>query len=168
MAEETVTGAVTDPAPPPEGNPPEPEGDEAAIAAQAKDPDAVTKALRSERASAREARKKAEALEVKVKEFEDRDKSEQEKANQRLVEAEKKARDAETKLLRLEVAAEKKLPTELAARLAGETKEELEADAETLLNLVKADNTPSFDGGARASTNTSNDMNARIRAAAGR
>jgi hypothetical protein len=138
------------------------------VAAQGKDPAAVAAALRSERASAREARKKAEAAEAKVKKFEDRDKSEQEKAEQRAVEAEQKAKEAEFKLVRLQVAAEKKLPADLALRLQGETKEELEADADALLKLVKTENATTLDQGARSSTSPGDDMNARIRAAAGR
>lgn len=141
----------------------------------ARDPDAVRNAIKAEREAAKAAKKAAEeaqsALEAeraKVKEFEDRDKSEEEKREERAKEAEKKAAMAEGKLLRLTVAARKKLPLDLAPRLQGETEAELEADAENLLKLVKAEDTVSLDGGARKSTRTPDDMNARIRAAAGR
>lgn len=146
------------------------ETNDSEVTSQAKDPDAVEKALRSERAKAREADKRAKAAEAKAKEYEDRDKSAQEKADQRAAEAEKAAQEATQKLLRLEVAAEKQLPAKLAARLSGDTREELEADADELLALVKSDSssTTSFDGGARESTATASDMNAAIRAAAGR
>lgn len=47
--------------------------------------------------------------------------------------AEASAKDAQSKLLRLEVATEKGLTPKQAKRLQGETKEELEADADELL-----------------------------------
>lgn len=59
--------------------------------------------------------------------------------------------DAETKAhenLRLRVALDKRLPAELVDRLQGETKEDLEADADKLLGLVKTP-TGGWDGGAR-------------------
>lgn len=137
------------------------------VTSQANDPDAVGKALRSERAKAREAEKRAKAAEAKAKQYEDRDKSAQEKADERATEAEKRADAADRKLLRLEVASEKKLPAKLAARLSGDTREELEADADELLELVKEESSSStsFDGGARRTATAPEDMNARIRAA---
>ena len=52
--------------------------------------------------------------------------------------------------LRLRVALEKKVPADLIDRLRGGTKEELEADADKLLELVKpADPGPGLDGGTR-------------------
>ena len=128
---------------------------DAQLLAGARDPDAVRNALKSERAAAKAAKEKAEELAKKVQEFEDRDKSEQEKAEQRAAEAEKKAEEAEHKLLRLQVAADKKLPPELAARLAGSTKTELEADADELLKIVKpSGSSTGFDGGPRGRTET--------------
>ncbi len=148
---------------------------DAELLKDARNPDAVKRALDAERDRAKSAKKVAddakaelEAERKKVKDFEDRDKSEQEKAEQRATEAEKKAEAAEHKLLRLEVAAAKKLPSTLASRLTGETKAELDADADELLKLVKEEDSVSVDGGARKSTKTPEDMNARIRAAAGR
>jgi hypothetical protein len=141
----------------------------------ARNPDAVKNAIQAERENAKVAKKAAEdanaALEAeraKVKQFEDRDKSAQEKAEQDAADAKKEAKEATHKLLRLEVAGAKKLPTSLASRLTGETKAELEADADELLKLVKEQDTVSVDGGARKSSKTPDDMNARIRAEAGR
>jgi hypothetical protein len=53
----------------------------------------------------------------------------------------------------------KKLPAELTDRLRGETPEELEADADALLALVKASTNmkPDLSQGSRASTNGSPD-----------
>lgn len=95
----------------------------------------------------REARKNAEAaqrdLEAKIKEFEDRDKTEQQKAEEA---AARIASDldatkaslaaAELNLARTQVAYEKGIPAELVPRLRGDTREELEADADALLEIV--------------------------------
>lgn len=73
----------------------------------------------------------------KLKELEDADKSEAQKAADKAAEAEKRAQEAEMRALRLEVAAEKNLTPAQAKRLAGTTKEELEADADELLESFK-------------------------------
>lgn len=81
-------------------------------------------------------------LAAKVKEFEDRDKSEQQELTDQLAELQKQveAKDAEIAKatlasLRAEVAATKGVP---ANRLQGTTKEELEADADQYLAEVAA------------------------------
>lgn len=130
--------ADPDPAgdPGPEGAPdPEPEVD-------VSDP-RVKEVLRRER-SARVAAEKAAAKSGKeareaaarIKEFEDRDKTEQQKLEDRAAAAEKAAEEATTKALRAEVALDKGLPKALAARLQGSTLEEMQADADALLALV--------------------------------
>lgn len=75
----------------------------------------------------------------KLKEIEDADKSDLEKANSAATEAAKRAEEAELKALRLEVALDKapdgmSMPQvrKLAKRLHGTTQEELEADADEL------------------------------------
>lgn len=71
--------------------------------------------------------------------------------------------------LRLRVAIDKQLPSELVDRLRGATKEELEADADSLLQLVKPSSTTSFDGGkGREGATTPDSMNDLLRKAAGR
>jgi hypothetical protein len=95
--------------------------------------------------AAKQARKEADDLRAKVKQFEDKDKSEQDKLTDKATEAEKRAAKAETELLKLKVATNKKLPSDLAERLRGETEEELEADAERLSALVKPEGAPSVD-----------------------
>lgn len=117
------------------------------IAAQADKPDAVKAALQRERDAAKEARRQADALAAKVKAFEDRDKTEQEKLEERAQTAERKAADLERSMLRLRVASAKKLPGELADRLQGSTQEELEADADRLLELVKPSSPGDVDAG---------------------
>lgn len=88
-----------------------------------------------------------DALAARVKEFEDATKSEADKAadraaeiEQRATEAEKRALEAETALARAEVALEKGLTPAQAKRLTGSTKEELAADADEFLELLKDGN----------------------------
>jgi len=79
----------------------------------------------------------------KLKELEDAGKSEIEKATAAAAEAHKRAEEAELKAIRLEVAAEKGLTPAQAKRLVGATKEELDADADELLEEFGG---PSDDG----------------------
>lgn len=124
------------------------------------------KKLRAENAAAR---KRAQEAETRAKEFEDRDKSEQQKAAERAEAAEKRATDAEAKVLRAEVAADKGVPAKLAKFLTGSSKEDLETSADELLAELKAAGGTSFDGGARGGqAPPAGDMDAAIRAAAGR
>lgn len=95
--------------------------------------DAGKKALEAERRKAREAAKERDTLAARLKEFEDRDKSDSEKAAERLTAAEKRAADAEARATRLDVAFEKGLTPAQAKRLVGNTREELEADADEIL-----------------------------------
>ncbi len=103
------------------------------------------------------ANKEAETLRLRLKEYEDRDKSESEKAAERLTAAEQRAEQAELRALRLEVAAERGLTPAQAKRLVGASREELEEDAVDILatfptvaerKTLKPDPSP----GARGST----------------
>lgn len=120
-----------DPAEPPAGDPPAP----AEPPAPSDDlGDAGKKALASERA----ARKAAEAELAKYRKAEqekaDADKSEAEKR----AAAETRAEQAELRVLRLEVGADKGLTPKQAARLVGTTREELAADADELITTFGA------------------------------
>ncbi len=95
----------------------------------AKNPDDVD-AMKS---ALRKANKEAETARLKLKEIEDRDKTDSEKLTERLTTAEKRAIEAEHRAMRLEVAAGKGLTPIQAKRLVGATQEELEADADELL-----------------------------------
>jgi hypothetical protein len=101
------------------------------------------RALQSER----DARKKAEtdlrAAQARLQTIDDDGKSELVKEQEKSSSAETRATTAEGQLLRLQVAMGKGLPVEMAGRLSGSTKEELEADADTLLPLLtKAPDVP--------------------------
>jgi hypothetical protein len=105
------------------------------------------------RAEAAERRVEVQQLKEQLEERDEKEKSELERAQGKATKAEQARLEAESKLLRFEVAAEKQLPKELVPRLRGSSREELEADADELLNLVKSrtdtDKAPDFDGGAR-------------------
>lgn len=116
------------------------------------------------------ANREAETLRKKLKEFEDRDKSAAQLLEERAVAAERVAADAQSQLLRFQVAAEKGLPAELVARLQGSDAKELAADADKLLELFKAgggNGPPKFNGGPRRTADGKTDMNALIRTTAG-
>lgn len=103
------------------------------------------KQLRAEAAAGRKAR---QDLEAKIAEFEERDKSETEKLTGKITKAEQKAAEAESKLLRYEVAQEKNVPAKLVPLLTGQTREDLEAQAALILENPKPAE-PDFDGGPR-------------------
>ena len=104
---------------------------------------------------AENARYRTEAQEVKkrLEELEERDASEVEKAQKKATKLEQEAAEAKSKLTRYEVAAEKGLPADTLDLLSGNTREELEAKADRILELVKSrtesQREPNFDGGAR-------------------
>ncbi|MFB7162323.1 hypothetical protein [Streptomyces sp. NPDC056242] len=139
--------------------------------------DAGHKALTAERKArttaekqAKSAQRQLEEMQGRLQAFEDRDKTDAQKLTEAKTAAEKDAQDARSKLMRFEIAAAKKLPAEWAARLQGSTKEDLEADAEALLEALGTQqqrNTPSYDGGVRTGAPATTDMNALIRRAAG-
>lgn len=100
--------------------------------------DAGKKALDEERKARRDAEKQTKDLLAKLKEFEDRDKSESEKLADKVAAAEKRADEAEARALRMEVATAKGLNAAQAKRLVGSTKEDLEADADEILEAFPA------------------------------
>lgn len=101
-------------------------------------PDEVRAILRKERAAARAAEARAKAAEAKVQGFEDATKSEVEKLTERATRAEADAKTAAHQLLRERVARRHNLPEQLTDRLRGDTEEELEADATSLLEALPA------------------------------
>lgn len=100
------------------------------------------KALDAERKARAAAEKRAKELDARVKEFEDKDKTEAQKAADAKAAADKRAEDAEARALRLEIAFEKGLTPKQAKRLTGSTREELEADADELLEVFKPSDDP--------------------------
>mgnify|MGYP001142527256 CR=1 FL=1 len=89
---------------------------------------------------ARENEKRAKAnadAAKRLQEIEDSKKSDLEKLTEAQAAAERRATEAEQRALRLEVAAEKGLTPAQAKRLVGSTREELEADADELLDTFR-------------------------------
>lgn len=129
------------------------------IAAQAEKPDAVSNAIKRERDAAKAAKAERDEALARIKEFEDAQKSEEEKRAEALESAKAEAEtykarihELEVKQRRAEVAAAKNLPPKLAVRLTGETVEEIEADADSLLEdlgTLPGEPPPPGDGGAR-------------------
>lgn len=73
----------------------------------------------------------------KLAEIEERDKTEQQKLSERMAEFEKRAAEAEAKVVRYEVATEKEVPKHLHRFLTGSTREELEEQADALIEALK-------------------------------
>jgi hypothetical protein len=81
------------------------------------------------------------------------------------------AEQTEAENLRLRVAVEKGLVGDrawVAERLTGSTKEEMEADADQLLERLQPPAATNFDAGPRGAAATTDDMNTLIRRGAGR
>jgi hypothetical protein len=108
------------------------------------DPEKAWKLITNLRADVDRHKKRADGAEAKLKEIEDSKKSESERDAEARAAAEKKAADAELDVTRLRVAMSKGLSETQAKRLVGTTKEELEADADELLETFKSEG----DGGS--------------------
>lgn len=137
-----------EPTPAPEGQEPDtPAPNDAADtpAESKKFDEAYVKQLRNEAAASRKAR---QDLEAKIAEFEERDKTELQKAQGKVTKAEGERDQARAELLRYQVAQEKEVPTKLVPLLTGKTREELEAQAALILENAKPAD-PDFDGGPR-------------------
>ena len=129
------------------------------IAAGADKPDAMSNAIKAEREKAKIEREARIAAEARIKEFEDAQKSDEVRREAALKASQTEAetlrsqiKTLEVKQLRSDVAAAKKLPPKLASRLTGETVEEIEADADALLEdlgTLPGETPPPGDGGVR-------------------
>jgi hypothetical protein len=106
--------------------------------------------IKSLRTEAAKHRKEAQEARAKVEEFETANASDLEKANKAKDKAEKEAAESKARLLRYEVATEKNVPAKLVPLLTASSKEDLEAQADLILENAKAPGKPAdFDGGAR-------------------
>jgi hypothetical protein len=98
---------------------------------------AALKKKNNEAANLRKRLKELEPLAKKAKVLEDAQKSEGERLTEAKTASDKEASDAKQEAARLRVALKKGLTETQAKRLVGETEEELEADADDLLNSFK-------------------------------
>lgn len=95
--------------------------------------DAGKKALDAERKARRDAEQKLKALEDQLKELQDKDKSEVERLRDEVESLKAQAQTSSAAALRAEVAMAKGLTPAQAKRLVGDTREDLEADADEIL-----------------------------------
>jgi hypothetical protein len=113
---------------------PDPSTDESTPKSDATDlGDAGKKALKAERDARAAEKKRADALESRLREIEDKDKSEVERLTARVAELEKDLGAATVTGARLKVALDKGLTVTQAKRLVGDTEDDLSADADELL-----------------------------------
>jgi len=120
------------------------------------------------RAEAARYRTSAKELADRLKEFEDRDKSDLEKLTDTATTAEQRAAKAEARLARIDVCHEVGLDPKHAGRLQGSTPEELKQDAEEFRKALGGEARVAFDGGAREKSAPTGGMDAVIRRAGGR
>lgn len=107
------------------------------------------KALKSERLRATQAKKRADALEARLKEIEDAEKTELQRAQERIAELEKtnQAYEAEKTRaqMRASVLASKNVPSEWADFVTGDSEDEMNQAADRILaNLSSADQGPAL------------------------
>ncbi len=95
------------------------------------------KSLRKEAARYRTENKELSEKAKAFDEWNESQKSEQQKKDEALAAAQSELAQMRSELLRSKVASKKQLPPSLVARLKGETEEELEADADALLADLK-------------------------------
>lgn len=107
------------------------------------------KALKSERLRASQARKRAEAAEARLKEIEDAEKTELQRAQERIAELEKTNQTYEAEKTRAQmrssVLASKNVPSEWADFVTGDSEDEMNKAADRILaNLSRADQGPAL------------------------
>lgn len=95
--------------------------------------DAGKKALDEERKARRDAEARAKKVEEELKKLQDKDKSEVDRLRDEVETLKAQAAEGDAKALRAEVALSKGLSAAHAKRLVGTTREELEADADEIL-----------------------------------
>lgn len=117
-------------------------------------------------------RAEAAGYRTRLRDVEDRDLTETQRLAAERDELKTRAASAEERLTRYEAAAARGLPMELADRLRGSTREELEQDADKLKEQFglagQAPGKADFAQGARGATGGDVDFNSMIRASAGR
>lgn len=101
------------------------------------DPDKAWTLIQNVRGDADKLKTERDTLAKKVKEQEDASKSDEEKREERATTAETKAAALEREAARLRIAMRKGLTETQAKRLVGDTEEELEKDADDLLESFK-------------------------------
>lgn len=125
--------------------------------------------LKSVQAALKKANKEAEKYRLKLKEFEDANKSEAERLREEMEASKREAQEARKESMRLQVGLDKGLPKTLISRLQGDTEEEMAADADALLAELKPGKPRgTIDAGPRGTdpADSGKDMDSLLRAAA--
>lgn len=104
--------------------------------------DAGKRALDEERKARRDAERQLREMGEQLKALQDKDKSDSERLTEKVSHLEKDLAAATARADRYEVALDKGLDMVRAKRLAGATREELEADADELKGWTAGDQTP--------------------------
>lgn len=104
--------------------------------------DGGKKALDAERRARRQAEKAASDAAARIKEYEDRDKTESQKLTEQLAALKAEAATARAEALRLRVAAELGLPGDLHEFLVGDDEEQIRARAQKLMAATAAATDP--------------------------
>ena len=139
MAQEADPNAAVDPADPVKPADPAEPAEPAADPAENLDADALRAELKKTREEAAKHRVAAREARARAKEYEDQNKTEAQKLQERAETAEKALTAANRAALVASVALKKGLTEAQSKRLIGDTKDELEADADELLESFKND-----------------------------
>lgn len=151
MPEATPTDADSEGQTPADGEGQTPEDGDDASSAQT-EPKTYSEAyVRQLRREASGYRSKLADAETRLQAIDDRDKTEQQRLSEKATTLETRASEAELRLLRYEIAAERGLDMAAARFLTGTSREEVEASAAELAKLLEPTPKPTagFDGGAR-------------------
>lgn len=118
---------------------PKPEPDPKPDPAPAPDPDAgAKKALDAERTARREAERQLKEMQAQLQELTDKDKSEVERLREQVTAVTKERDELSSSSMRSDIAIAKGLTAAQAKRLVGATREELEADADEIIEAFPA------------------------------
>lgn len=171
MADEPTGSAATPPpasdppgTPPPTPPPPDPDPDPD----EPTDVEALKVALRKANREAADHRRTAAKLRADRQADEDAKKSELQRATERADAAERERDALQVAVLRAKVAAEVELPAELHDRIVGDDEAAMRRDAKRLADLFRPAGNLGGGRGGHVPGPSADDMNARIRAAAGR
>jgi hypothetical protein len=175
MAED-ATGSATPPADPPTPGTPQPGAPPSTPPAdpppgqddEPTDAEGWRELLKRTRREAAERRRDLAKAREQLQAHEDAQKTEQQRLQERAEAAERRAAELETAVLRNRIAAELELPAELAERLRGEDEAAMREDGKRLAAFLRPAGNLGGGRGGTAPPPSADDMNARIRAAAGR
>jgi hypothetical protein len=175
MSEQDTTTTPDDAATAPEdttqeatGAPETGQGDQGDPKTRKGDKDAVLADLAKERRQRQAVERERQALEKRLKDFEDRDLTEIQKAQKQAAEATKELEQLRAESLRQRVALKHEIPSDLIGNILGSTEDEMESSAAVLARYAKPKAPrPDHTQGSRADRQGPPNMNDLLRQAAG-